>query len=78
MLKNYGAKNIPDLDDIVKEKIARAAVYEKLSEECPDKSFILLDDALVCGDMKLTTVENVLEKLEKLENLKQEVDKILI
>ncbi|MBQ3528077.1 MAG: AAA family ATPase [Clostridia bacterium] len=33
ILKKYSAKNIPDLDDIVKEKIARAAVYEKLSDE---------------------------------------------
>ena len=33
ILKKHAAKNIPDLDDIVKEKIARAAVYEKLSDE---------------------------------------------
>lgn len=44
------------------------AVCEKLSDECPDKEFILLDEGLECLDMKLTTVENVLEKLEKLDD----------
>ena len=33
ILKKYSAKNIPDLEDIIKEKIARAAVYERLSDE---------------------------------------------
>lgn len=44
------------------------AVCEKLSDECPDKEFILLDEGLTCEDMKLTTVENILETLEKLDD----------
>jgi len=44
------------------------AVYEKLSEECPDKEFILLDEALVCKDMKLTTVNDLLATLENLDD----------
>ncbi len=44
------------------------AVFEKLTEECPEKQFYLLDDNLVCGDMKLTTLEDLLNKLEKLDD----------
>lgn len=36
------------------------AVCERLSEECPDKSFYLLADSLICKDMKKTTLDDVL------------------
>ena len=44
------------------------AVFEKLTEECPDKEFILLDEGLVCEDMKLTTVSDLLRTLENLDD----------
>ena len=44
------------------------AVFEKLTEECLEKQFYLLDDNLVCEDMKLTTLEDLLNKLEKLDD----------
>ena len=44
------------------------AVYEKLTEECPEKTFYLLDEKLICGDMKLTSLENVLYTLENLDD----------
>ena len=44
------------------------AVYEKLSQECPDKKFFLLDESLVCPDMKLITLDSLLDILENLDN----------
>lgn len=44
------------------------AVFEKLSEECPEKTFYLLDKTLVCPDMKLTTLDILLNTLENLDN----------
>ncbi len=44
------------------------AVFEKLSEECPDKMFFLLDESLICKDMKFTTLYALLNTLEKLDN----------
>lgn len=43
-------------------------ICEKLSEELPDKKFILPDSALVCGDMHLTSAEDVLRTLETLDD----------
>lgn len=44
------------------------AVFEKLTEECPEKDFYLLDDSLVCDDMKMTTLEDLLNTLENLDD----------
>lgn len=42
-------------------------VVERLSEECPDKEFILLSPCLVCPNMKKTGLAELLNTLEKLE-----------
>ena len=44
------------------------AVFERLSEECPDKEFILLSDTLVCKDMKLVTLDTLLDTIQKLDD----------
>ena len=41
------------------------AVCERLIQECPEKSFYLLSEALVCRDMKKTTLADVWRVLEK-------------
>lgn len=43
------------------------AIAERLSEEFPDKKFHLISPCLVCPDMKKTTLDDLLDTLEKLE-----------
>lgn len=43
-------------------------IAETLQYECPDKSFYLLSKKLICPDMKLTTLFDVLNVLEHPEN----------
>lgn len=40
------------------------SIVEHLQAKCPDKKFYPLSDALVCGNMRLTTLEDVLHCLE--------------
>ena len=44
------------------------AIAERLSEEFPDKKFHLISPCLVCEDMKKTTLDDLLDTLENLDN----------
>ncbi len=44
-------------------------ILYRLRKENPDKEFILPSQSLICPNMKLTTLEDVLEALEKMENV---------
>ena len=43
------------------------AVCERLAEECPDKSFYLLSETLVCADMKKTTLADLHRAMDTLD-----------
>lgn len=44
-------------------------ILYRLRKENPDKEFILPSKSLICPNMKLTTLEDVLEALERMENI---------
>ncbi len=44
-------------------------ILYRLRKENPDKEFILPSKSLICPNMKLTTLEDVLSALEKMENI---------
>jgi quinolinate synthase len=44
-------------------------LYHRLQLDSPDKNFISPSQKLVCPNMKLTTLEDVVEALEKMENI---------
>jgi quinolinate synthase len=44
------------------------AIVEKLTEECPEKDVFLIADHVVCRNMKLTSLEDLLYTLEDLDD----------
>ena len=59
--KETGAKTI-----IVGTEIG---ILYRLRKENPDKKFILASKSLICPNMKLTTLEDVLESLKEMKNV---------
>ena len=48
--------------------VTERAILDRLREECPDKSFYLASDCLVCPNMKKTRLCDVLSTLESLDD----------
>ena len=44
-------------------------ILYRLRKENPEKEFILPSDCLICPNMKLTTLEDLLESLQTMENV---------
>ncbi len=44
-------------------------LFHRLYKDSPDKTFVAPSDALICPNMKLTSLEDVLESLETLDNV---------
>jgi len=55
-----------------------AGILYRLKKENPDKEFILASPALVCPNMKLTSLEDILSALEKMEPVVTVPDNIRI
>ena len=48
--------------------VTERAIVEKLTEECPDKKIYPIADHVVCVNMKMTTLEDLLWTLEDLDD----------
>ena len=66
-IMNY-AKNSDDREFIIGTEIS---ITDHLSYECPDKRFYNLSKKLICGDMKLTTLNDIYRILK--ENSGEEI-----
>ena len=66
-IMNY-AKNSDDREFIIGTEIS---ITDHLSYECPDKQFYNLSKELICGDMKLTTLNDIYRILK--ENSGEEI-----
>lgn len=44
-------------------------ILYRLRKESPDKEFFLASEALICPNMKLTTIDDVIECLEEMKNI---------
>ena len=60
------AKQTPAKTVIVGTEIG---ILYRLRKENPDKKFIIASKVLICPNMKLTTLEDVLESLKEMKNI---------